>query len=198
MRENMQTRSYAVELETREEGEGFLISGYFAVFGKETELFPGGFEEIKSGAFANTLGDDVRALVNHDTTLVLGRTRAGTLFLREDEKGLWGEIRINPKDTDAVNLYRRVQRGDVSQCSFGFDIIREDSEYRKDGTTKWMVEEVRLFEVSVCTFPAYKETGVEARKEQASARRLREARKNELKARLEDVKTGSNCTENPQ
>lgn len=73
----------------------------------------------------------VRALIDHETRLVLGRSKAGTLELREDSHGLWGKIRINPNDTDAMNLYNRVKRGDVDQCSFGFNIVKEDTEIER-------------------------------------------------------------------
>jgi hypothetical protein len=102
-------------------------------------------------------------LTNHDTTLVLGRTKAHTLELREDNHGLWGSVTINPKDSDAMNLYERVKRGDVDQCSFGFDIRSEDTDIREDGSIHWTIREVDLYEVSACTFPAYEETGISAR-----------------------------------
>lgn len=155
----------------------------------QTELWTGAFEEIAPGAFDNTLSNDIRALINHDTSLVLGRTKAGTLELKTDSRGLWGRIKINPNDTDAVNLYERVKRGDVDQCSFGFNIISEETEYRDDGTVKWIIKEVDLHEVSVCTFPAYEETGVQARHkqvEQYKQRQLQE-RKNKLKERLRNI-----------
>lgn len=76
-------------------------------------------EQIDPHAFDDQLGGDVRALIDHDTRLVLGRTCAGTLTLRVDEHGLWGSIAVNEGDQDALNLYARVQRGDVSQCSIG-------------------------------------------------------------------------------
>lgn len=62
-----------------------------------------------------------------------------------------------------MNLYERVKRGDVDQCSFGFNIVREETDWRDDGTVKWTIREVDLHEVSVCTFPAYEDTGVQAR-----------------------------------
>lgn len=181
-----QTRCLNTTLETRDSDEEMIIEGYFAVCGSETELWPGAFEEISPGAFDGTLGNDIRALVNHETMLVLGRNRAGTLELRADSHGLWGRVKVNPNDRDAVNLYERVKRGDVSQCSFGFNVLREDTDYRQDGTVKWTLREVDLIEVSVVTFPAYQETGVQARMEQLEQHRARrlEQRKNELKARL--------------
>lgn len=186
------TRSLEAELKTRAEQEGDMtIEGYFAVFNKETELFRGAFEEIDSGAFDATLGNDIRALINHDTSLVLGRNKAGTLQLKTDSYGLWGSIKINPSDMDAVNLYERVKRGDVDQCSFGFDIVSEETEFRDDGTIKWKIKEIDLHEVSVCTFPAYEDTGVQARHrdiEQYKAKEI-ETRKAKILRRLKDVKT---------
>src|SRR5690606_21011655 len=120
-------------------------------------------EEIAPTAFDGSLDRDVRALINHDSTLVLGRTKAGTLELRVDSHGLWGRVKINPKDTDAVNLYDRVKRGDVDQCSFGFNILDEVTEWRDDGTVKWTITKAELWEVSVCTFPAYEQTSIQAR-----------------------------------
>ena len=169
------------EFQTREAGDQLLIDGYFAVFGAEYWLWDSAFETIDPGAFSLEADTDVRALTNHDTTLVLGRTTAGTLQLRVDEHGLAGTIVINPKDQDAVNLYERVKRGDVSQCSFGFDILDEGSERREDGITVFHVKRVKLWEVSVCTFPAYEATGVEARKAEVeeAERRLQELRERE-------------------
>lgn len=157
-------RSFRTEFETREADDGQkTISGYFAVFDSQTELFPGGYEQIAPEAFDSSMSGDVRALINHDTRLVLGRTKAGTLRLRKDSHGLWGDITINEKDSDAMNLYERVKRGDVDQCSFGFIINAEDTEWRDDGTVLWTIRDVELLEVSPCTFPQYEDTGISAR-----------------------------------
>jgi len=146
-----------------ENGEPY-IEGYFAVFNSVYEVCPGITESIAPGAFTRALGADVRALTNHDTTLVLGRTKVGTLELREDGHGLWCRVVINQADSDAMNLYHRVQRGDVDQCSFGFDIGAEEVEFREDGSAHWTIREVfPLYEVTVATFPAYEETAVAAR-----------------------------------
>ena len=71
---------------------------------------------------------------------------------------------INNDDQDALNLYARVQRGDVSQASFGFDILEEETDYREDGSIHWTIKKVKLYEVSVVTFPAYRDTEIAARK----------------------------------
>ena len=186
-RDIRQTRSIASNFTTREDGEELKIEGYFAVFNSNYDIGPGMSESIAPGAFRNTLAEDIRALVNHDTTLVLGRTSAHTLELREDERGLWGRISINPKDTDAMNLYERVKRGDVSQCSFGFEIIREDTEISEDNV-HWTIQEVRLHEVSCCTFPAYESTDISAREDQRNEilKREAEAWRTKMKERLKN------------
>ena len=158
-----QLRSVPAEFQTREDGEDIVIEGYFAVFNSNYEIAPGLSESIASGAFSNSISGDVRALINHDTTLVLARTAAHTLELREDTHGLWGRIVINPNDSDAMNARARVLRGDVSQCSIGFNIRKEDTEIREDGSVHWTIRDVDLWEVSICTFPAYEETNISAR-----------------------------------
>lgn len=162
-RKMRQLRTVGTKFETREDGENLSIEGYFAVFNSNYEIAPGMSESIAPGAFSKTLSGDIRALINHDTTLVLGRTKANTLQLREDNHGLWGHIDINPNDSDAMNLYERVKRGDVDQCSFGFDILSEETDFRDDGSVHWTIKEVELYEVSPCTFPAYEETNINAR-----------------------------------
>ena len=173
MRERKQMRSVVSEFHTREEADDLYISGYFSVFGSNYEIWEGATESIAPTAFDGALSDDIRCLINHESRLVLGRTKAGTLTLKTDSRGLWGEVKINPKDQDAMNLYERVKRGDVDQCSFGFDILEED--FTDNGTSvHWTIKKVRLYEVSVVTFPAYQETGVSARKEQLENIRRRE------------------------
>lgn len=162
-REKRQMKTLSTEFKTRDDGGNLSIEGYFAVFDSVYEIAQGMTESIAQGAFDNTISDDIRCLINHDTTLVLGRTKAGTLQLRTDTHGLWGHVDINPKDVDAMNLYNRVQRGDVDQCSFGFDIINEETDFREDGSIHWTIKEVKLYEVSPCTFPAYEETNIAAR-----------------------------------
>ena len=140
-----------------------FISGYFAVFNSVYKLWEGATESIDPHAFDEALDDDIRCLIDHDTRLVLGRTKAGTYTLKVDEKGLWGEVKINQNDQDAMNLYERVKRRDVDQCSFGFDILSEEYEDRGD-SVHWTIKKVKLYEGSVVTFPAYEDTSVTARK----------------------------------
>lgn len=167
-------RAVKTAFQTREDGEARVIEGYFAVFNSIYEIAPGMTESVAPGAFSRSLSNDIRALTNHDTTLVLGRTKAHTLELREDERGLWGRIVINPNDSDAMNLYERVKRGDVDQCSFGFEVVSEGTDFRDDGSVHWTLEEVNLHEVSCCTFPAYEATNISARSAQREDIKRRE------------------------
>ena len=185
-RTRRQMRSADAEFQTREDGENLSIEGYFAVFNSNYDIGYGMSESIAPGAFDGTLSDDVRALINHDTTLVLGRTAAHTLELKQDERGLWGRIAINPNDSDAMNLYNRVKRGDVNQCSFGFDILDEETEFLGDDEIHWTIKAVKLYEVSCCTFPAYEETSIAARQRDAEElkKRALEAWKEKQRQRL--------------
>ena len=166
-RETMQYRTLAIEgrFEKRRDEEEPRIEGYFSVFGDVYEIYPGITESFAQGAFSDSVSDDVRMLINHDTTLVVGRTAADTMTLREDPHGLFASALVNPKDSAAMDAYARVMRGDVTQASIGFEIIEEEAEHRDDGTTHYTIKRVKLWEVSVCTFPAYKATNVSARQQ---------------------------------
>ena len=194
---NRTVRSVPVEFMTREEEGNKSIEGYFAVFNSVYDIAPGMSESIAPGAFSKSLAGDIRALVNHDTSLVLGRTKAGTLVLREDSRGLWGHIDINPNDVAAMDLYARVQRGDVDQCSFGFEIRSKDTDIKEDGSIHWTLTEIELYEVSCCTFPAYEETSISARTAERDNIRKREteAWREKAKARLKD---GTESTDAPE
>lgn len=174
MREQRQTRTHDTTFTVREEGGGRKIEGYFAVFGSPYQMGVGVTETVDPHAFDGELDKDIRALIDHEPRLVLGRTSAGTLRLRTDEHGLWGEIDINENDTDAMNLYARVQRGDVTQCSFGFDITCEETE-TSNNEVRFIIRRVRLYEVSCVTFPAYEETEIAARAAQAEQIKKRQA-----------------------
>lgn len=183
-----QTRMICTKFDVREDGDGNpSIEGYFAVFNSNYDMGWGMSESIAPGAFSEALGGDVRALVNHDTTLVLGRNKAGTLELREDSHGLWGKVQINPNDSAAMDLYERVKRGDVDGCSIGFDIAEEETEFLENGDVHWTIKKVMpLYEVSACTFPAYEDTNVSARTAQRDEikKRRAESWRTQMKERL--------------
>lgn len=183
-RKSRQMRSRGTEFRAAEQDGQKYIEGYFAVFSGVYELWPGATESVDPHAFDDTLGGDVRALINHDTTLVLGRTKAGTLELKVDSRGLWGRIRVNQADGDALNLYSRIERGDVDQCSFGFEILEEETEWRDDGSVHWTIKRVKLYEVSPVTFPAYEDTSVSARRRDYDE--IRERRTEAWKAKTKE------------
>ena len=183
----MQLRSG--EFKTREDSGEMVIEGYFAVFNSDYEMWEGASESIAPGAFTSSLSGDIRGLTNHDTTLVLGRTKVHTLELKEDTHGLWGRITINPKDSDAVNTYERVKRGDVDQCSIGFMIRSEETDFRDDGSIHWTITDLELYEVSACTFPAYEQTNISAREQQAETikKRSLDAWKETMKGKVKNA-----------
>lgn len=162
-------------------GELPTLEGYAAVFDKATEIWPGYREKIARGAFTRTLneGADVRALVDHEPSKILGRNTAGTLTLEENNKGL--KVRISPANTTAGrDIIESVRRGDVSQMSFAFRSIVDEYEDHKDGSYTRTLKDVDLFDVSIVTYPAYPQTSVAVRslerwkQEQAEARANRE------------------------
>lgn len=186
------------ELRSGENGE-MILEGYFAVYNSDYVIAPDMSESIAEGAFTRTInGGDIRALINHDTTLVLGRTKSNTLELREDSHGLFGRVVINPNDKDATNLYARVQRGDVDGCSIGFEIPPggEDSEVRADGSVHWTIKDIDLYEVSACTFPAYQATNISARSAERDdiLRHRSDAWKERMKERLNHYGFESPCS----
>lgn len=157
-----ETRYFKFKLETRDE-DSPSISGHAAVFNEQADIM--GFrEQIAPGAFSDSIKtDDVRALFNHDPNHVLGRNRAGTLKLHEDRKGL--AIEIVPPDTQfSRDLMTSIKRGDIDQMSFGFQVVAEEWREGKDGEPDLRtLKEVRLFDVSPVTFPAYTGTDVAVR-----------------------------------
>lgn len=162
----METRFLKMhEVKTRETDSGNPeIEGYFAVFGDVYEVWPGVTESIEAGAFSESVSQDVRALYNHNNDVVLGRVSAGTLELKEDSHGLWGRVEINRNDSEAMNVYERIKRGDITGCSFGFGIESERCDFKDDGSVHYTIEKVNpLYEVSPCAFPAYEQTNVSAR-----------------------------------
>jgi HK97 family phage prohead protease len=148
-----------VRAEPMDDGEGRKLVGYAALFNTPADIAGVFREQIAQGAFAETVEqDDVRALVNHDANMVLGRNKAGTLRMSEDKKGL--RVEVDMPDTQmARDLGVSMERGDINQMSFGFIARRQEWD---DGEEPPMrtINEAELFDVSVVTYPAYEETEV--------------------------------------
>lgn len=162
----MELEKRSIKTNIRAAEEELKIGGYFILFNDETELYPGIYERVSSDSLNDSLENDIRCLFNHQTETVLGRTTANTLTLEKDEKGLYGEVTINPNDTEAMNVYERVKRGDIDQCSFGFNILDEATELDEHDNLHITLKKVDLHEVSIVTFPAYPNTSVSARSKQ--------------------------------
>lgn len=141
------------------------ISGYAAVFDSMSENLGGFREKIQPGAFSAVVKNaDCRALINHDPNLIIGRTTAGTLRLREDKTGLFMEVDL-PDTQPARDLVVSIERGDINQQSFGFRVKKDAwEENRETGEiTRTIIELDELLDVSPVTFPAYPDTTVAKR-----------------------------------
>lgn len=144
----------------RAEGDAPLFMGYAAVFNALSVELWGFREKIAPGAFTNSLGDDVRALWDHQTGVVMGRTKSGTLRLAEDATGLKFE---NDPPMTAAREIESIQRGDVDQMSFGFRTLEDTWDIDENDQVIRTLLKVKLYEVSYVTFPAYPATSVQAR-----------------------------------
>lgn len=160
----MERRALTAAPELRADGGTKVARGYAALF--DTETMIGGWfrERIAPGAFTETLRTaDVRALIDHDTGRVIGRSGAGTLRLVEDDKGLSVEIDL-PDTTEGRDLAVLLERGDISGMSFGFSVpVNGDSWSIVDGVDVRTINKVELYEVSAVAFPAYADTEIALR-----------------------------------
>ena len=159
-------------IEVREaDGEEMILEGYAAVFNSETDL--GHFREvIKPGAFDDVMTNDVRALINHDPNLVLGRTTNGTLELSQDERGLKYRVKLGAQQY-AKDFYESVKRGDISQSSFAFTIDKQS--WNEERTVRSVDKVRQLLDVSPVTYPAYAAATVQARDLQPEVEQAAEA-----------------------
>lgn len=153
-----------LKIEKREDGTRKIV-GHAAVFNQLSEDLGGFREQLAPGAFADAIKtDDVRALFNHNPDFILGRNLSGTLRLKEDSRGL--AIEIDPPDTQvARDLMVSMDRGDISQMSFGFSVRPNGQNWAKDdnGQVVRTLTKVRLFDVSPVVYPAYPQTDVAMR-----------------------------------
>ncbi len=177
------------EIRLHDDSDGPRIEGYASVFydgtpGTEFKLGTDFVERIMPGAFTKTLkdNDDVRGLFNHDPSLILGRSSAGTVELEEDKRGLKYSIDLGTTSV-AEDVSKHIRRGDVSGSSFGFAVTDEEFKM-EDGTEIRMITGARLFDVGPVTFPAYEGTDAAIRAEVVQIRsRLVKLKANHAKIR---------------
>lgn len=178
----IEKRTFIVDnlsIETREDNPPRIV-GHAAVFNQVTDI--GGWfrEMVLPGAFAESIvNDDVRALFNHDPNFILGRNKANTLRLSEDERGL--AIEIDPPDTQTSrDLQVSISRGDITQMSFAFEALAIEWQFPEDDSELRILKKVKLYDVSPVTFPAYEGTDVSLRdalKSRDEARKMMAANK---------------------
>ncbi len=179
---SLETRTLIRTPEVRATDSGRTIGGYAAVFNSRANI-GGYFEEvIAPGAFDDALMQDVRALVDHDTGRVIGRTKAGTLRMKQDDMGLAVEIDL-PDTTDGRDLATLIERGDVSGMSFGFVVTKEMWDETMEPPMR-TIQALDLHEVSVVAFPAYDDTSIAMRSLEKSREmtKAERAEHNRLKA----------------
>ena len=153
----IEMRVSSADFEIRETSEGMTFEGYAAIFNSRSENLGGFTEFVAPGAFTRSLKtrNDVKLLWNHDSGQVLGSTRARTLTLTEDARGL--KVRaLLPNTQLGRDTAELLKRGDVDAMSFGFNVIKDTWNAAGDERT---LDAVRLFEVSIVAFPAYSATG---------------------------------------
>ena len=171
---NNEIRSIDIDIQKSTEEEPLKLRGYAIVYNSLSEPLYGDLfrERINRGAFTKSLlENDQVCLWGHDTRYVLGRKSSGTLILREDDNGLYFEVFL-PNTTWARDLKESVDRGDIKQMSFGFKVVRDNWLDNKDTLKEYgmpirEVEEITLHEISLVTFPAYPETNVRDKNEDA-------------------------------
>lgn len=152
------------DLEIRAEGDGMTFRGYAAVFDSWSEDLGGFREKIAPGAFTRTLKRDrnLRMFLNHNTDSLLATTRAKTLTLTEDSKGLLAEARL-PDTSLGRDTAELLRRGDIDSMSFGFSVDAKAQQWSEDGSERTLTD-IRLYEVSPVTgWPAYPATSASVR-----------------------------------
>lgn len=164
--ESRNTTVTGIEVRAAEGGDSFGFRGHAAVFDSRTWIGPkmwGFYETVARGAFSKSIGEaDVRFLINHDPNLVLARSTAGTLRLSEDSVGLAVDADL-ARTSYGNDLAISLQRGDVTQMSFAFEVIREEWSQMGDGSELRTILEARLWDVSAVTYPAYDDTDAQLR-----------------------------------
>ena len=190
----IEQRVNVTEFEVREEGDGMHFSGYAALFDSPSEPLPF-TERIAKGAFKRSLRsrNDIKFLWNHDAGEILGSTRARTLVLSEDDRGLKVEGML-PNTSRGRDVAELLRRGDVDAMSFGFSVPQGGDSWSNNGAERTL-NSVRLHEVSIVAWPAYTATAgtVSVRKFEKTAQRA-DVNAEALADALSKIEDGLNIT----
>lgn len=181
----MERRALTEPVEFRAADDGKpMVAGYAAVFNVETDI--GGMfrEKIAPGAFAKTIKGDIRSLFDHNSSLILGRTKSGTLRLKEDERGLGYEVDL-PDTQAGRDLRVSMDRGDIDGSSFAFRVTKQSWDETREIPLR-TIEEVELYEVGPVTFPQYPEAevGLRSLNEEQGKREMAERNAAAARARI--------------
>lgn len=161
----MERRAFTTKLEVRQDEGTPVLTGYAAKFNRESQMLGWFIEVIAPGCFAKSIQEaDVRALFNHEPNFVLGRNKSGTLRLEEDGTGLMYEVDPDLENSDHRNVVRMIERGDVNQSSFGFEVVKDEWDYSDPDRIVRTLKEVKLYDVSPVTYPAYLDTEVDVKR----------------------------------
>jgi HK97 family phage prohead protease len=157
-------RTNSVDFEVRAEGDGMTFTGYASVFNSPSEDLGGFVEYVAPGAFKRSLQsrNEVKLLWNHDAGEPLASLRGGTMQLVEDERGLKVTAQL-PNTSRGRDIAELLRTNVIDSMSFGFNVIKDS--WSRDGQTRTL-ESVRLFEVSIVSFPAYESTTAQVRSQQ--------------------------------
>jgi len=177
---NIEKRGGVLGVEVRTDGDKRTLVGYAAIWNSDTTIGDYFVERIAPGAFTKAIRGDILALVNHDSGRVVGRTKSGTLRLTEDDRGLAVEIDV-PDTTDGNDLWKLVERGDISGMSFAFRATKQEWDESGEMPHRTVIE-AELYEVTATPIPAYPDTtlakrSLESARAEAEEARAEEARK---------------------
>jgi HK97 family phage prohead protease len=163
---NFELRTFDItelRVEQREDKKP-VIKGYAIVFNKLSEDLGGFREQVAPGSCTRAIKEDnIVAAFNHDPNFVLGRNKAGTLQLSEDEKGVHYTIDPVPDFEWCRNLLWNIEKGNINQCSFKFAVTKDAWENKKDGSIIRTLEDIKLYDISIVTYPAYPQTTAKVR-----------------------------------
>lgn len=189
----MEKRNFSSEIEIRraEEEESLgIVEGYFVKYNSPAEYGNDGYyEQIDPEALTETLTQDkdIRCFYNHNYDLILGRTSNNTLTLTNNDTGLYGVCKLNLNDSMAKDVFERIKRRDITGCSFGFWL--EDEDY-DDKTKTFTVKKANLIEVSICPYPFYDSTTMEARDKLVAEKKEIQRKRNILEEKYATQNTG--------
>lgn len=158
----IERRFYRAELRLKRDGDTIKIIGYGSVFNSLSDDMGGWQEIVEPGAFSEVLEDDIRSLFNHDFNMILGRTAAGTLKVKEDDIGLRYEV-TPPETSYAKDLITSIERGDVDQSSIGFRVKEARWDTQRIIPLRRIIKYERLYDVGPVTIPAFPTTSVAVR-----------------------------------